>query len=265
MKTFLKFLLQKKVYMSIISIIIYILIGYIIYLVLKKILTKSLSKKKKRQQTITKLLISIIKVAIIIIEIVIILEELGINVTSLLAGLGIVSVVIGLALQDIMKDVLAGIFIIIEDQYDVGDLVEINNFTGNIISVGFKTTKIKNYEGKLKIISNRNITEVINYSKSNNFAIVDIPVSYEENLEKVEKTLKTIIEKIKKLENINGNVEILGINELASSSINYRLVAEVKSTTQYAIQRQIRKIVLEEFNKNNISIPYNKLEVINGK
>lgn len=265
MKELFNFLGQKNTYMSIITIIIYILIGYIIYVLLKKILIKSLNKKKKREQTLKKLLISIIKVAIIIIEIIVILETLGINVTSLLAGLGIASVVLGLALQDIMKDILSGIFIIIEDQYDVGDLVEINNFTGNIISVGLKTTKIKNYEGKIKIISNRNISEVINYSKSNNYAIIDIPVSYEENISKVEKALNKIIDKIKELDNIIGNVELLGINELAESSINYRLTAEVKSSTQYQVQRQIRKIVLEEFSKEKINIPYNKIEVINEK
>lgn len=265
MKELFNFLGQKNTYMSIITIIIYILIGYIIYVLLKKILIKSLNKKKKREQTLKKLLISIIKVAIIIIEIIVILETLGINVTSLLAGLGIASVVLGLALQDIMKDILSGIFIVIEDQYDVGDLVEINNFTGNIISVGLKSTKIKNYEGKIKIISNRNISEVINYSKSNNYAIIDIPVSYEENISKVEKVLNKIIDKIKELDNIIGNVELLGINELAESSINYRLTAEVKSSTQYQVQRQIRKIVLEEFNKEKINIPYNKIEVINEK
>lgn len=265
MKELFNFLGQKNTYMSIITIIIYILIGYIIYVLLKKILIKSLNKKKKREQTLKKLLISIIKVAIIIIEIIVILETLGINVTSLLAGLGIASVVLGLALQDIMKDILSGIFIIIEDQYDVGDLVEINNFTGNIISVGLKSTKIKNYEGKIKIISNRNISEVINYSKSNNYAIIDIPVSYEENISKVEKVLNKIIDKIKELDNIIGNVELLGINELAESSINYRLTAEVKSSTQYQVQRQIRKIVLEEFSKEKINIPYNKIEVINEK
>ena len=265
MNTFFDYLLQKTVYMSIISIIIYIIIGYITYKITKQILSKNLNKRKKRQQTITKLLINIIKITIIIIEIVIILEELGINVTSILAGLGIVSIVIGLALQDIMKDILAGIFIIIEDQYDVGDLVEIDNFTGNVISVGVKITKIQNYEGKIKIISNRNITEVINYSKTNNCAVVDIPISYEENLEKVENTLKTIKEKVKQLPNVKENVEILGINELSSSSINYRLTAETTSGTQYEVQRKIRKIILEEFNKQNITIPYNKLEVINEK
>ncbi len=265
MKNIFKFLGQKSTYMSIITIIIYILIGYIIYLLLKKVLTKSLTRKKKRQQTLTKLLISILKVTIIIIEIIIILETLGINVTSLLAGIGIASVVIGLALQDIMKDILSGMFIIIEDQYDVGDLVEINNFTGNIVSVGLKSTKLKNYEGKIKIISNRNISEVINYSKSNNYAIIDIPISYEEDLEKVEKILNKITNKIKEINDVVGNVEILGINELASSSINYRLTAEVKSTTQYKVQRQIRKIILDEFNKEKISIPYNKIEVLNEK
>lgn len=261
------FFAKKEVYMTIINIVIYILIGYILYRLIKGILIKSLKiNKKKRQQTITKLMISIIKIVIVTIEVILILSLFGVNVTSLLAGVGIASVVIGLALQDIMKDVLAGAFIIFDDQFDVDDLVEINGFTGTVISVGIKTTKLKNYEGKIRIISNRNISEVTNYSKANSFAIVDIPVSYEENLEHVEKIISKIATRInKEVENLVSEVQILGIDALASSSINYRIMVEVKPTMHYAARRIMHKIIKEEFDKANITIPYNKLEVINGK
>lgn len=264
MNTFFEIIFKKEVYMAIISIVIYILIGYAAYSVIKNLLIKSLKNKKKRQHTITKLLINTIKIFIIILEMIIILKQIGIDVTSLLAGLGIASVVLGLALQDIMKDILSGINIIIDDEYDIDDLVEINNFLGLVISIGLKTTKIKGFDGTIKMIANRSISEVTNYSKTKNIAILDIPIPYEENLNKTEKILNKIVKRAETLDEVVGEVKILGVNEFAASSINYRLVAESKPSTYYIVLRKIRKIVLEEFNSSNISIPYNKIEVING-
>lgn len=267
MTNIIDFLLKKQTYMTIISLFIYILIGYIAYKIIKRFLLKEMTKgSKKRKKTITKLIISSAKIVIVIIEIILILQLFGIDVTSLLAGLGIASVVLGLALQDIMKDILSGVFIVLEDQFDIGDMVEINNLTGTVDSIGVKSTKLHTFDGKTIIIPNRNIGEIINYSKRNMFAVVDIPIPYEEDLNKAEKAINKVAEIIEKeLPNVIGKVEILGINELASSSINYRIMVETKGLGNFVIQRQIKKIVLEEFNKENISIPYNKVEVINGK
>ena len=248
----------------------YLFIGNIVFaIILYQIIKAFINKTKttnKRQITIKNLILQIVKVAIIVIAFIICLSLVGINVTSFIAGLGIAGVVVGLALQDIMKDVLSGMFIIFEDQYDVGDLVEINNFTGEVIKVGVKSTRLKNYEGKVKIIANRNISEVINYSKINNIAILDVPVPYEEDLDKIEKVLKKITDRInKEIEVVKKDAEILGINNFADSAIIYRIMVEVKSGEAVPTQRTIRKIVKQEFDKNNLSIPYNKLEVINGK
>lgn len=261
MEKILDIFTKKEFYLFIGS----ILIAIIIYQILKAIINKT-KTTNKRQVTIKNLLLQIIKIVLIIIVVLICMSLIGINVTSFIAGLGIAGVVVGLALQDIMKDVLAGVFIIFEDQYDVGDLVEINNFTGEVIKLGVKTTRLKNYEGKIKIISNRNISEVINYSKSNNISILDIPVPYEENIEKIEKVLAKITMRIdKELMVAKKPSEILGINNFADSAIIYRIMVEVKPGESIPAQRIIRKIVKQEFDKNNISIPYNKLEVINGK
>ena len=260
MKKILEVFLSKEFYFF----IGYIIIGYILYQILKAIINKS-NLRNKRQKTIRELLIGIIKYLMIIIVIILCLDIIGINVTSFIAGLGIAGIVVGLALQDNMKDILNGIFIITEEQFDVGDLVEINNFTGEVISLSLKSTKIKNYEGKLKIISNRNITEVINYSKNSNYACLDIPVPYEAEDKLVKKVLEQISNRIEKELETKGLPTILGINDFASSAIIYRMLVEVKGGNIVAIQREMRKILKEEFDKNDLSIPYNKIEVINGK
>lgn len=260
MEKIVKFFSSKEFF----SFVGYILLGFILYIIIKGVFNRTKSKTK-RQETIKNLILSIIKYVIIIFIGLICLSIIGINVTSFLAGLGIAGVVVGLALQDIMKDILSGIFIISDDQFDVGDLVEINGFVGEVLSLGLKTTKLKNYEGKIKFISNRNISEVINYSKSNTMAVLDVPVSYEEDLKRVEKVLNNITKKIDQEIDTKNSTQILGINNFADSAIIYRIISEVKPAGHYEAQRIMRKIVKEEFDKNNITIPYNKLEVIDGK
>lgn len=254
-------LITSKEFFSFIG---YIAFGFILYFLIKGIANRT-KAKNKRQVTIKNLILGIIKYVIIIFIGLICLSILGINVTSFLAGLGIAGVVVGLALQDIMKDVLAGIFIIAEDQFDVGDIVDINGFMGEVISVGIKTTRLKNYEGKIKIISNRNISEVINCSKNNSMAIIDIPISYEENAKHINKTLEIIAKRIDNELEIKKETQILGINNFADSAVIYRIMVEVKPAENFEKQRTMRKIIKEELDKENISIPYNKLEVINGK
>lgn len=260
MDKILDFIIKQQLYLF----VIYIVLGIIIYQIIKKIINKG-KFKNKRQKTIRNLIMQIIKYTIIIITLILCLSLFGINVTSFIAGLGIIGVVVGLALQDIMKDILSGMFIIFEDQFDVGDLIEINGFSGEVLDLGLKTTKIKNYQGKIKIISNRNITEVINYSKSNSVAIIDVPVSYEEDLEKLNKIFSKIINKIdKEIKEVKEKAQLLGINNFADSAIIYRISVETQPAEQISVERQIRKIIIEEFNKEEISIPYNKIEVING-
>ncbi len=260
MEKVLNFIIKQQLYLF----LVYILLGIILYQIIKRIINKG-KLKNKRQKTIKNLIMQIIKYTIIIIITILCLSLFGIDVTSFIAGLGIIGIVVGLALQDIMKDVLSGMFIIFENQFDVGDLVEIDGFCGEVIDLGIKTTKIKNYQGKIKIISNRNITEVINNSKSNSVAIIDIPVSYEENLENLDKIFKKITKRIdKEIEEAKDKSKLLGINNFFDSAIMYRISVEITPAEQINVERKIRKIIIEEFNKEKISIPYNKIEVING-
>ncbi len=262
MKDILNFLIEKDIHI----LLIYIIIGIIIYQIIKHVITKKNNKKtKKRQETIKKLLLNIIKYVIMILIAIKVLGILGVNITSILAGLGIASVVLGLALQDMMKDILVGISIILEDQFDIGDYVLINNFEGTVVDLGLKNTKILNYENVLKIIANRTITEVTNYSKTNPNVIMDIPFSYEISNEKADKVVENIINRIKKeIDVLTGEVSLWGLNKFVDSYLEYRIEVPVKPEEQFKVKRQINRIIKEEFDKEKLSIPYNIIEVKNG-
>ncbi len=260
---FFKYFIDKDYHL----IIIYAIIGFVGYTILKNIINKKGKRNsKKRQETIKKLITNIIKYAIIILVAIKILGILGVNVTSILAGIGIAGAIIGLALQDTMKDVLVGISIVLEDQFDIGDYVSINNFEGTVVDLGLKSTKIKSYQNTVKTIANRTITEVTNYSKANPNLIIDIPVPYEVDNKLVDKILAKIIKRAEKeLPTLKGEIELWGLNNFSESHIDYRILVPVKVDAQFAAKRQINRIIKEEYDKEQISVPYNIVEVRNGK
>lgn len=252
--------------------IVYIAIGFasyeIISTLIKRASEKNLLKKRhhqKRAKTITGLIINIVKYLIIIFVIIAILANFGVNVKSIIAGLGVTAAIIGLALQDIAKDLIAGVSIILEDQYEIGDTVEVNGFMGEVVGLGLRSTRIKNFKGQTLIIANHTITEIINYNLSNNLAIVDISVGYEEDLNKVEKVLNDMAKSLKgKIPKTKGDIKVLGIDDLEASGVIYRVTVETIPAEHFDVQRVLRREIKDALDKENIKIPYQQVEVHNG-
>ena len=257
------FFISDKFYLPILYILIGILIYNLVTFLIVRVSKINVKGRKvdKKKTTIISLFKNIIKYIIGIFVILAILEVYGIDTTKILASLGIVGVVVGLAFQDIIKDLLAGIFIIFDDQYAVGDMVTINGFTGEIVALGLKTTKIKAYTGEVKILSNSSFTEVINYNKSLTKLLVKIPVSYNTSINKLEIVLDSIKEDIKAIENVVGEVEFLGVDELSDSSMVYVIAVDCAAYKHFAVKRQILRLVKETLDNNKIEIPYNKLDI----
>ncbi len=270
-------LLQKIININIKQLIlpiIYIVIGLIVFCISKNLINQLTTKsktnlnkqQKQRLNTVRILIINIIKYIIIIIVLLAILSNFGFNVRSILAGLGITTAIIGLAFQDLAKDLIAGISIITEAQYEVGDTIEIDGFMGEVISIGLKTTRIRNYKGATKIIANHNMDKIINYSLHNSLAVIDISTGYEHKPEEIEKVLENLKEKLDgQIKDAKGQLQILGINELAESGVIYRIALEVNSMKQFEVERFLRKEIKEAFDKAKIKIPYTQIEVHNGK
>ena len=248
--------------------IVYIVIGLVLLRVVRFIVNK-ISKNKyvdKKRKTIISLIKNIIKYLIYIFVILSILSVYGVDTSGILASLGIAGLVIGLALQDIIADFVAGIFILFDDQYTLGDVVEVNGFKGEVIGFGLMSTKIKNATGDVLILSNSSFKEVINFSRNNNNLLINLDVSYDTDIDKLEKVLEELREEVQKMENVVGDYKLLGINEFSSSSIKYLVSIECKANCQYQIKRDYFKLVRNAFNKNKIEIPYNKLDVnVRGK
>ena len=243
--------------------IVYIVIGIILLRIIKFVIDK-VSKNKyvdKKKKTIISLIKNILKYLVYIFVILSILSVYGVDTSGIIASLGVAGLVIGLALQDIIADFVAGIFILFDDQYIIGDVVEINGFKGEVIGFGLMSTKIKNANGDVLILSNSSFKEVINYSRTNNNLVITLDVAYDTDIDKLEKILKSLEDDVKKMENVVGEYKLLGINEFSSSSIKYLVCIECKANCQYQIKRDYFKLVKSVFDKNKIEIPYNKLDI----
>ena len=263
----MEYLLNVKVLGPIITILLIMIMYKIVIRVIKKMFSfKSKKIKQKKQVTLMKFFVNVTRVICLIIAILIILEIYGIKTSTFIASLGAITVVVGLAFQDILKDFIAGISFIFEDSYNVGDWVTINNFKDEVMSIGMKTTRLKSYEGDILVINNGLISQVINHTAATSLAIVDVGVSYKSDLNKVEKVLNDLCESLNSsINSLKGKVELLGIEKLDDSSIIFRITAEVEAGTQYSVQRKIRKEVKLQLDKNNIEIPYNQLVVHNER
>ena len=259
----LEFIKNDNIYLP----IIYIVGGIFIYSIIIKMISSiskiDIRKSKgldKRKNTIIALIKSIIKYVIAIIVIIMVLGVYGVNTTSLIASLGVATAIIGLAFQDTIKDFLAGVFLIFDNAYAVGDTVKINGFTGEVIALGLKTTKIRAYTGEVMTLSNSSFTEVINYNLNNSKVLIKVPVSYDIKMEKLEETFNSIKTIIEEDDNVYS-MELLGIDEFGSSSINYAIMLECVPLTHYGIKRKVLGLIKSNFDKNNIVIPYNKIDV----
>lgn len=261
--------IAKEIYMPIIIIVVAMVLNKIIQAIIKKTFNPIKKHRKfdsRKVSTIRSLLCNVTKYAIWIVALLAILSVFGVNTTAIITGLGVASAVIGLAFQDTLKDILAGVSILFENQFAVGDLVKIGDFQGYVVSLGLKTTRVQAYTGEIKIISNRNITEVINYSIDKTLAVVDISVSYEEKLDKVEKILQVTAATLKdKIPLLTNDVELLGVQSLSDSSVVFRLVGKCKPARHYEVERQMKKEFKNALDKNDIKIPYPQVEVHHEK
>lgn len=268
MEDIVELLLSRKVIVP----LIIIFVSTIVYLVLSRIIRKLLSIKLKgvrfndrRQKTTISLMDNILKYFIAIVALVMILDVYGIDTKSLIASLGVVSLVAGLALQDFLKDIIAGITILFEDQYAVGDVVTIGEFKGTVTYLGIKTTRIKSFTGETLIIANRNIDRVINHSLEKSITFMDISVSYGTDIDKAKLVLKNVCNELNEELKLQENAKVCGVQDLGKSSVDIRISFGCLYVEKIKIEQIFRERVKKAFDDNNIEIPFTQVVIHSGK
>lgn len=252
-----------------------IIILFLMYLVIKlgnKIIDKFVknqeeSNKKfsmddQKAKTIGGVLKSVLKYMTYFIGAALIFSDMFKGVSVALASVG--GFALGFGAQSLVKDVINGFFILFEDQYGVGDYITIGKFSGIVETIGIRTTVIKDLNGDVHLIPNGSIVEVTNHSKSNIRFLVDIEISYKED---INKAINIISKECKVFEKENEDIvepiEVWGVTSLNAYSITIRVAGKSKPLSQWKMERELRKRLKEAIDKVGIEIPYPKTEIIN--
>ena len=221
--------------------------------------------RSKKGKTISRLLVSFIKWAIALTAVFFILDAWGVPATATLTGAGVLALIIGLGSQSLVADILAGIFIVFEGEFQVGDIVIIDGWRGEVREIGMRTTKLLDVGGNLKIVNNSEIKTIINQTQELSLAKANVSVSYNVRIEKVEAVIADNIDKIKeKIPAIVKGPIYMGVSELGESGVELLFVAYCKEDDIYQVQRDINREIKVMFDDNGIEIPFNQLVVHMG-
>jgi small-conductance mechanosensitive channel len=196
---------------------------------------------------------SLLKWVVVVIAVFVILGYWNVDTSTLLASLGIVALIVGLGCQSLIKDIVAGMFLVFDEAFEVGDIVTINDFRGTITDIGIKSTRLEDAGGNVKIVANSQIATVVNLSKKLSVAVVEIPLSYEEDIQRVEAVIAKNLPEIKKrIPAIKEGPYYKGISVLDDSVIYVKFVAKCKEDDIYQVQRDLNRAFLLLFFDNNI-------------
>ncbi|WP_379155986.1 mechanosensitive ion channel domain-containing protein [Paenibacillus sp. sgz5001063] len=206
----------------------------------------------RRFSTVGGLLKNVVTFICNFVMIMLVLSEFHFNLGPLLAGAGVVGLAIGFGAQSLVKDVITGFFIIFEDQFAVGDVIQTGTYKGTVEMIGLRTTRLLSSTGEVHIIPNGTIINVTNYSLANAMAVVDVPVKIERGLEG---TLALIGEALKGIEERNPNViaypNVLGIQSMSTSEYVIRVAANCLPNARDAAERQIQSDIKQALEKQS--------------
>ncbi len=247
---------------QLITLVLALALVWLIYQVLKLIL-QLVGKRGGRAQTVTNLISGLMKYVAVIAAVVWGLSILGVNATAVLAGVGIVGLILGFGAQSLIEDIITGAFIIFENQYSVGDIIILDDFRGTVRSIGVRTTVIEDAGGNLKVVNNSDIRNFQNRSRNNSVALCLVSVAYSTDLRKLEALLKEALPKLKE-EHPDLYLtapRYLGVDALADSGVNLKFAVDVTEQNVFGAQRMLARDLKILFDEKGVEIPFPQVVV----
>ncbi|MDJ0331300.1 mechanosensitive ion channel family protein [Planococcus sp. S3-L1] len=212
---------------------------------------------KGRALTLQSLSENIFSYILIFILVTTVFNIFGLSVASLIAGAGIIGLAIGFGAQGLVSDVVTGFFLLLEKQLDVNDYVTVGSIDGIVEAVGLRTTKIRSFDGTLNYIPNRDIMTVSNHSRGNMRALVDIGISYDENIDEAMAVIQAACTHVATEDvGIVEGPDVIGVQTFGASDVTLRVIAKAKNGEQWAVERHLRKAIKEALDTNGIEIPF---------
>lgn len=265
-----------------IIILVMIVVSYLAYLFLKLVMPQIVERSlrlrgkerhsklwfKNRSQTLSTILTSTIGIIIALIAVFMILSEVGINITPLLAGAGVAGIAIGFGAQSLIKDFLSGLFILLEDQYNKGDVVKIAGIAGLVEEVNLRRTVLRDLDGIVHSVPNGEITTASNYTRDWARVNLDVPVAYGEDLDHVMAVINRVGKELAEDEYFSKLVhtapQALRVNNFGDSGIDIKILGETKPMMQWEVTGELRKRLKKAFDEAGIEIPWPHVKLYFG-
>jgi len=221
---------------------------------------------EKRAQTISRILRQASSVLVWSLTIMLVLGELGVDLKPILAGAGILGLAVGFGAQTLVKDVITGFFILLENQIRVDDTVTAAGCTGVVEAVNLRTTVLRDFDGTTHIIPNSSITVVTNATRDWSRAVLDVGVAYKEDTDRCEMVLREVGDSIEKdsffAKRLLGPFEYLGVVKLGDSAVVLRVLVKTQAHDGPLVVRELRRRVKKAFEKAGIEIPFPHVKIV---
>ena len=238
----------------------------IILLLVRELCSWALEKyepKSPRAATMKNLIASALKYILAFVAAFWALSIIGVNVSTLFASVGVMALIIGFGAESLIADVITGLFMIFENQYNVGDIIELDGYRGTVVNIAIRTTSIEDAGGNIKIFNNSDVRNIVNLTADSSRAVCDIPIPYEADIDAAEKVVGVLCEELtheypdifKKLPTCAG------VQALADSAVVLRVVAQVDEENRFAAARIINKKMKTGLEKAGMGAPYAQIVV----
>ena len=255
-------------YQSIINIFVVVILGFVgwktISILIKKRLNSTQEIKDEAQgqriNTLFGILKNFVSVTILIVILMLVLSELGIEIGPLLAAAGVVGLAVGFGAQTLVKDIITGLFVVLEGQVTLGDIVEVAGHSGTVEAITIRTIRLRDVQGHLHVIPFSEVTTVKNITQDQDYHTFEIGVSYNEDIDHVIETLEKVGKDLQKDKNfktkINGAIQVFGLDKFGDSAIIIKGRIPTFHKQQWAVRREFNRRVKIAFDKNGIEIPF---------
>ena len=259
-------------------ILIILIVAYILLRIAKLVSSKIFgilehshldAEARKRSETLSSLIRNIARIGIMGISILMIVEEIGIEIGPVLAAAGILGLAVGFGAQSLVKDVISGFFMLLEDQIRVGDVVSVAGKSGLVERVGMRVTVLRDLGGNVHYIPNGQIDVVTNMTKDYSYALLEIGIAYREDTDEVVSIIREIAESLRNdpefSSDVLDSVEVLGLDRFADSAVVLKARIRTVPIKQWRVAREFNRRLKKAFDERNVEIPFPHVTIYAGK
>jgi small conductance mechanosensitive channel len=235
-------------------------------LFVERLLVFLLSKIKpedRRAKTVTSVISNMLKYIAAIVIFCGVLTILGVNIATIVASIGVIALIIGFGAESLIADVVTGLFILVDNQYNVGDIIEVGGFRGTVSDIGIRTTSVTDPGGNVKIINNSDMKNILNRSDKNSKAVSVFPVPYETDIPALEEKIPAMLDGIYEAHKdvFKSVPKYLGMEALSSSSVDLKFIAEVDESDIYSGARLLNRELFVGMRKLGVECPFTQVDI----